>query len=139
MNRPWLASRRAVMLVLGVAMATAATSAIAAQSEFPFGHELLLDAPPMKGSKRVPSLDIAENGLADIVLWCSSVKGQLVVAGDTITILTGAKAERSCTPERMRGDDDVLAALTEVTNWRREGEFLVLTGARTMRFRLQTN
>jgi heat shock protein HslJ len=124
------------MLVLGVAMATAAT---AAQSEFPFGRELLLDAPPMKGSKRVPSLDIAENGLADIELWCSSVKGQLVVAGDTITILTGAKAERSCTPERMRGDDDVLAGLTEVTNWRREGEFLVLTGARTMRFRLQTN
>jgi heat shock protein HslJ len=139
MNRPWLASRRAVVLVLGVAMATAATSVIAAQSEFPFGRELLLDAPPMKGSKRVPSLDIAENGLADIELWCSSVKGQLVVAGDTITILTGAKTERSCTPERVRGDDDVLAGLTEVTNWRREGEFLVLTGARTMRFRLQTN
>ncbi|HEX4556176.1 MAG TPA: META domain-containing protein [Xanthobacteraceae bacterium] len=139
MNRPWLAFRRAVVFVLGVAMAAAATSAIAAQSEFPFGRELLLDAPPMKGSKRVPSLDIAENGLADIELWCSSVKGQLVVAGDTITILTGAKTERSCTPERMRGDDDVLAGLTEVTNWRREGEFLVLTGARTMRFRLQTN
>ena len=139
MNRPWLAFRRAVVFVLGVAMAAAAAPAIAAQSEFPFGRELLLDAPPMKGSKRVPSLAIAENGLADIELWCSSVKGQLVVAGDTITILTGAKTERSCTPERMRGDDDVLAALTEVTNWRREGEFLVLTGARTMRFRLQTN
>jgi len=139
MNRPWLAFRRAVVLVLGVAMAAAAAPAIAAQSEFPFGRELLLDAPPMKGSKRVPSLAIAENGLADIELWCSSVKGQLVVAGDTITILTGAKTERSCTPERMRGDDDVLAALTEVTNWRREGEYLVLTGARTMRFRLQTN
>jgi hypothetical protein len=39
----------------------------------------------------------------------------------------------------MRGDDDMLTALTEVTNWRREGEFLVLTGARTMRFRMQTN
>jgi len=139
MNRPWLAFRRAVVLVLGFAVTTAVTSAFAAQSEFPFGRELLLDAPPMKGSKRVPSLDIAENGLADIELWCSSVKGQLVVAGDTITILTGAKTERSCTPERMRGDDDVLAGLTEVTNWRREGEFLVLTGARTMRFRLQTN
>ena len=139
MNRPWVAFRRAVVVVLGVATAAAAAPAIAAQSEFPFGRELLLDAPPMKGSKRVPSLDIAENGLAEIELWCGSVKGQLVVAGDTITILTGAKTERSCTPERMRGDDDVLAALTEVTNWRREGEYLVLTGARTMRFRLQTN
>jgi len=139
MNRPWVAFRRAAVVMLGVATAAAAAPAIAAQSEFPFGRELLLDAPPMKGSKRVPSLAIAENGLADIDLWCSSVKGQLVVAGDTITIVTGAKTERSCTPERMRGDDDVLAALTEVTNWRREGEFLVLTGARTMRFRLQTN
>jgi len=139
MNRPWVAFRRAAVVMLGVATAAAAAPAIAAQSEFPFGRELLLDAPPMKGSKRVPSLAIAENGLADIELWCSSLKGQLVVAGDTITILTGAKTERSCTPERMRGDDDVLAALTEVTNWRREGEYLVLTGARTMRFRLQTN
>src|ERR1700704_752230 len=136
MNRLWLASRRAgIVLVPGAA----ATPAVAAQSEFPFGRELLLDAPPMKGSKRVPSLDIGENGLADIELWCNAVKGQLVVAGDTITILTGARTERPCTPERMRGDDDMLTALTEVTNWRREGEFLVLTGARTMRFRMQTN
>ena len=140
MNRPWLALRRAVVvLVLGVAIDAAAAPAVAAQPEFPFGRELLLDAPPMKGSKRVPSLDIAENGLADIELWCNAVKGKLVVAGDTITILTGAKTERPCTPERMRGDDDMLTALTEVTNWRREGEFLVLTGARTMRFRMQTN
>jgi heat shock protein HslJ len=135
MNRPWLATRRAVVAcVLGVAMGAAV-----AQPEFPFGQELLLDAPPMKGSKRVPSLDVAENGLADIELWCNSVKGQLVVAGATITILTGAKTERSCTPERMRGDDEVLATLNEVTNWRREGEFLILSGARTMRFRMQTN
>ena len=129
--------RAAVALTLAAAAPALLAPAVAA--EFPFGHELLLDVKPMKGSKRVPSLAIAENGLADIELWCSSLKGQLVVAGDTITILTGAKTERSCTPERMRGDDDVLAALTEVTNWRREGEYLVLTGARTMRFRLQTN
>jgi len=140
MNRLWLASWRAVVvLALGVAIGAAAPPAVAAQSEFPFGRELLLDAPPMKGSKRVPSLDIAENGLADIELWCNAVKGQLVVAGDTITILTGEKTERSCTPERMRGDDEVLAALTEATNWRRDGDILVLTGARTLRFRLPTN
>jgi heat shock protein HslJ len=140
MNRPWLASRRAVVVVvLGVAIGAVAPPAVAAQPDFPFGRELLLDVLPMKGSKRVPSLDIADNGLAAIELWCNAVKGQLVVAGDTITILTGARTERPCTPERMRGDDDMLTALTEVTNWRREGEFLVLTGARTMRFRVQTN
>jgi hypothetical protein len=33
----------------------------------------------------------------------------------------------------------VLGALNEVTNWRREGDVLVLIGTRTMRFRLQTN
>jgi heat shock protein HslJ len=140
MNRPWLSPRRAaVAFVLGLPLTICLAPAVAAQSEFPFGRELMLDTKPMKGSKRVPILDIAENGVADIDLWCNSVKGQMVVAGDTITILTGEKTERSCTPERMRGDEDVLAALTEVTNWRREGDVLVLTGTRTIRFLLQTN
>jgi heat shock protein HslJ len=127
----------ACCLLALVGVATAAS--VKAASDFPFGHELLLDAAPLVGSKRVPSLDIAENGFADIDLWCNSIKGQMIVAGDTITILTGAKTERSCTPERMRGDDDVLAALSEVTNWRREGDILVLIGPRTLRFRLPTN
>jgi len=127
-------------MALAVCAAIAGTAnAVALDREFPFGRELLLDAAPMKGSKRVPSLDIADNGRADIDLWCNSVKGQMVVAGDTITILTGEKTERSCAPERMRGDEEVLAALTEVTNWRREGDLLILTGARTLRFRLPTN
>jgi hypothetical protein len=63
----------------------------------------------------------------------------MVVAGDTITILTGDKTERDCPPERAQADDEVLAALTGVTNWRREGDMLIFTGTRTMRFRLQTN
>jgi len=113
--------------------------AVAAQSDFPFGQELMLDAKPMKGSKRVPMLDIDEKGVAEIDLWCNSVKGQLVVAGDTITIITGDKTARTCPPERAQADDEVLGALNEVTNWRREGDVLVLIGTRTMRFRLQTN
>jgi heat shock protein HslJ len=136
MDRPWPFAR-CLLAMVGLAMA--ASLARAASTEFPFGHELLLDAAPMAGSKRVPSLDIAENGLADIDLWCNSIKGQMIVAGDTITILTGAKTDRSCTPERMRGDDEMLAALNEVTNWRREGDILILAGPRTLRFRLPTN
>jgi heat shock protein HslJ len=93
----------------------------------------------MKGSKQIPSLDIDDKGIADIGLWCSSVKGQLVVAGDTITIITGPKTDRSCSPERMQSDDDMLAALTAVTNWKLEGDVLVLIGTRTMRFRAQSN
>jgi heat shock protein HslJ len=110
-----------------------------AQSAFPFDHELLLDAAPMKGSKRVPSLDIAANGVAEITLWCNTVKAQLIVAGDTITVIAGPSTERQCPPERLRGDEDLLSALTQATNWRREGDYLILTGGRTVRFHLQTN
>jgi heat shock protein HslJ len=140
MIRPWTTFRRAALtLALGAAAAALLASAVAAQSDFPFGSELMLDVKPMKGSKRVPMLDIDQKGLAEIDLWCNSVKGQLVVAGDTITIITGEKTERSCPPERAQADDEVLGALNEVTSWRREGDILVLIGTRTMRFRLQTN
>jgi heat shock protein HslJ len=108
--------------------------------EFPFGqHELLLDAAPMRGSKKVPILDIGDTGAAEIDLWCNSVKAQLVVAGDTITIITGEASGRQCAPDRARADEDLLAALTDVTGWRMERSALVLTGSRTLRFRLPTN
>ena len=140
MIRPWTTLPRAALaLALGTAATASLASAVAAQSEFPFGSELVLDVKPMKGSKRVPMLDIDQKGLAEIDLWCNSVKGQMVVAGDTITIITGEKTERSCPPERAQADDEVLGALNEVTSWRREGDILVLIGTRTMRFRLQTN
>jgi heat shock protein HslJ len=131
--------RAALALALGTAATALQAPAVAAQSEFPFGTELILDVKPMKGSKRVPMLEIDPQGLAEIDLWCNSVKGQMVVAGDTITILTGEKTARTCPPERAQADDEVLGALNEVTNWRREGDVLVLIGTRTMRFRLQTN
>jgi heat shock protein HslJ len=140
MPRPWLDLRRAALaLVVGTSLASGLVPAVSAQSEFPFGREFLLDTPPMRGSKHVPSIEIGDKGNADLDLWCNSVKVQLVVAGDTITILTGPKTDRSCSPERMQGDDDVLNALTSVTNWRLEGDVLVLIGTRTMRFRAQSN
>src|SRR5436309_102014 len=40
----------------------AATSAAKAETGFPFGMEMTLDAPPQAGSKRVPDLDIGDNG-----------------------------------------------------------------------------
>jgi heat shock protein HslJ len=142
MHRPWLPLRRPILaLAVGTLLAACLAPAVAAQSDFPFGREFLLDARPMKGSKHVPSIDIDDKGVADVDLWCNSVKVQLVVAGDTVTILTGPKTDRTCEPERMQGDDDMLAALTAVTNWKLEGggEVLVLIGTRTMRFRAQSN
>jgi heat shock protein HslJ len=138
MDRPWPTKRRAITALAVCTLAMLGVARAAAQ-EFPFGRELMLDVAPMKGSKRVPMLDIDPRGIADIDLWCNSVKGQMVVAGDTITILTGPKTERTCPPERSQADDDVLSALNEVTSWRRDGDVLVLIGTRTMRFRLQTN
>ena len=135
-------NRRQRMLRLcafGVGIFMSSVFVAAAGSAFPFGHELLLDARPMKGSKRLPSLDIQADGATAIDLWCNSVQGQIVVSRDAITITTGQKTERQCEPERMRGDDDMLAALSEVTSWRLQGDTLILSGPRTIRFRLETN
>src|SRR5271169_204767 len=87
-----------LLAALGLAM-LAAPMPVHAQG-FPFGHELLLDASPMRGSKKVPMLDIGDAGTAEIKLWCNSVKAQFVVAGDTITIITGEMAGRQCAPDR---------------------------------------
>ena len=99
----------------------------------------MLDADAMRGSKRIPVLDIAANGTADIDLWCNSVKAQLIVAANTITIITGNKTARQCPPDRARADDELLDALNQATNWQMEEGALVLTGGKTLRFRVQTN
>jgi heat shock protein HslJ len=126
-------------LLAGLGLAVLAANAPAHAEGFPFGRELLLDASPLRGSKKVPILDIGDAGSAEIELWCNSVKAQLVVAGDTITIITGETSARQCPPDRARADEDLLAALTGITNWRMERSALVLTGGRILRFRLQSN
>jgi heat shock protein HslJ len=39
----------------------------------------------------------------------------------------------------MQADDEMINALNAVTSWKLEGDTLVLTGARTLRFRTQSN
>jgi heat shock protein HslJ len=114
-------------------------SPLAAAENFPFNDELLLDTEPMRGSKRVPMLDIRPDGAVLIDLWCNSVQGQFVVAADTITVLTGPKTSNTCSPERERADAEMLSLLEQVTNWRREGDALALIGPQTLRFRRATN
>jgi hypothetical protein len=126
------------LAVPAIAMLAAAAPDASAQS-FPFGRELRLDVNPMPGSKKVPVLDIGDRGIAEIDLWCGSVKAQLVVAANTITIITGEKSSQPCAPDRVRADDELLAALNQATNWRMENSALVFTGGKTLRFRLQTN
>jgi heat shock protein HslJ len=127
--------------VLAAFVAAARVPPAKAQAEaFPFGRELLLDVAPLRGSKKVPILDIGDGGSAEIELWCNAIKAQLIVAGDTITIITGEASARQCPPDRARADEDLLAAFNEITNWKMERSALVLTGgSRTLRFRTQTN
>ncbi len=114
-------------------------TAAAADHGFPYDGVLLLEAKPMKGSKRVPVLEIESNGQASFDLWCNKVAAQLIVVENTITILLGAESERQCEPERMQADADLKMTLQQVANWRRDGDLLVLQGERSLRFHLSSN
>jgi META domain len=133
-----LRRRFACGLVCALA-ASVISIADASENAFPFDRELMLDTAPMRGSKRVPIIEIAASGAASIDLWCASVRGQANVAADTITIVTEPVEAASCAPERQSGDESLLAALAQVTGWRRHGDVIELLGAATLRFRLMTN
>ena len=110
--------------------------ASAAQAqEFPYDRDLVLDARPMRGGKRVPVLTIDAGGQAQIDLWCKRGQGQAVIAGGTITIIVGAMADEACTPERTQADEQMLLALSQVTSWSLRGDVLTFSGGAPLRFR----
>ncbi|BAM92278.1 conserved exported hypothetical protein [Bradyrhizobium oligotrophicum S58] len=111
----------------------------AAAEDFPFGMEMTLDAPPQPGSKRVPDLDIGDNGDTVLELWCKGGKGQFSVAGNTIVFIAGKIEDRNCPAARAQADDDLIAALSAATNWKRQGDLIIFVGPKTLRFRLNTN
>src|SRR5262245_20730778 len=116
------------------------TAAEAAERGFPYNSELIMDAKPMRGSKRVPMLVVGAQGEATIEGWCNNTKAQLVDAADTVTILTGASTEQQCPAERMRADEELMTVLMDITHWRRDGDVLTLRGGKTpLRFRTMTN
>jgi hypothetical protein len=110
-----------------------------AQDGFPFGMEMTLDALPQPGSKRIPDLDIGDNGEVVLELWCKGGKGQFSVAGNTVIFVAGPMEDRACPPARAQADDELVAALTESTTWRRQGDSVSFVGSKTLRFRLNTN
>jgi hypothetical protein len=125
--------------ILCAAIVSSSWPVAALEGAFPFDRDLVLDVAPMRGSKRVPILEIAASGAASMQLWCVSVQGKADVGADTITILPTAAQQGQCTPERRTSDENLVAALTQVTGWRRIGDVIELTGAQTLRFRLMTN
>ena len=107
--------------------------------EFPFGMEMTLEALPQPGSKRIPDLEIGDNGEVVLELWCKGGKGQFSVAGNTVVFVAGPMQDRACPPARAQADDELVAVLTDATTWRRQGDFVAFSGSKTLRFRLNTN
>ena len=127
----------AVSLVLLAAALNAGPAR--ADDGFPFGMAMTMDVARQPGSKRVPNVEIGDNGEAVLELWCKGGKGQFSVAGNTVIFVAGPLEDRACPPARAQADDELVAALSEVTNWKRQGDFVSFIGAKTLRFHLDTN
>ena len=110
-----------------------------ADDGFPFEMQMQLDVNRMPGSKRIPNLDIGEAGEVVLELWCKGGKGQFSVAGNTVIFVAGAMENRSCPPDRAQADDELIAALTAAATWKRQDDLVTFMGAKTLRFRINTN
>ncbi len=127
------------LAVGSAALAAMLAAAPLAAAEFPFEQEMLLDAKPLPGGKRVPILEVQPNGRAQVDLWCRSGEALVTVVGDTIVITLGPMPEAPCTPERAQADEETAMALSQVTQWRMEEDALVLIGPTTLRFRTSSH
>jgi hypothetical protein len=113
--------------------------ACAAEDSFPFGLEMTLDVTRQPGSKRLPNLEIGDDGEVTLELWCKGGKGQFSVAGNTVIFVPGPLEDRNCPPARAQADDELVAALGEAATWKRQGDYVSFIGTKTLRFHLNTN
>lgn len=130
-----LVKRMMFAAVAGLLMSVAAH----AEEGFPFGAEMTLEAVPQPGSKRIPNIEIGDNGEVVLELWCKGGKGQFSVAGNTVIFVPGAIQDRSCPPAKAQADDDLVTALAAVETWKRQGDVLTLIGPKPLRFRTNGN
>ena len=70
--------------------------------------------------------------LAQVEISEATIK---IEAGPLPEDLPAMQSAGQCTPERMQADEEMLAALVQVTGWRREGEGVVLEGSKELKFR----
>src|SRR5260370_36412018 len=127
----WMAGPLAGLVALA-----GVSAGIAADRNFPYDSTLLLEAKAMKGSKRVPILQIESKGEASIDLWCNTVPVQLVVVDSTITIILGSPTQKQCDLDRMQADQDLMEALQQLASWRRQDDLLLLQADPRLRFPL---
>jgi META domain len=130
---------RQASIALGVAAAFSVAGPACADGGFPFGFEMTLDVAPQPGSKRLPTLEIGDSGEVRLELWCKGGKGQFSVAGNTVIFAANPLEARACPPARAQADDELLAALSEATTWKRQGDVVSFIGTKSLRFRLNTN
>jgi heat shock protein HslJ len=135
----WLCRSDAAWLRLLTGAAAILLSATASAAEFPFERELLLEAKPLPGSKRVPMLEVTRDGRAIIDLWCRSGEARVKIEDDRIEFTLGAMREEGCTPERTQRDEALAAALGKVMNWSMEDDVLVLSGPTELRYTLSSH
>ena len=152
------AGRRAVAKVATVALvACAVMSGVSglsgpaqAQAEFPYDQVLLLDVAPMRPLKRVPILTVAADGSATVELWCRTAAARVQISDNAIKIETAPlpealpqyMSEGQCSDARVQADTETLEALTQVSEWRRQGDGVVLNGPNSpkpMRFRASSH
>jgi hypothetical protein len=125
-------------ILAGATMLLAAYVPVLA-NEFPFDQEMLLDAEPLPGSKRVPILEIGTDGRAQVDLWCHSGAAQVVVKDEAIVFTLAPLREEGCTPDRAQRDEEMAAALAQVTQWRSEDDLVIFSGPTELRFYLSTH
>ena len=137
-----IAGRHAVVFgVLAVTLFGLAAVGRAAQ-QFPFDQILMLDVAPMLPVKRVPILTVAPDGAATIGLWCKTVRARIELTDSAIRIEPGPlpdalplyMVDGQCSDARKQADQDTLAALAQVTEWRRQGRALMLLGPQAFKF-----
>ncbi len=129
---------RFAMVLMAVASVLGSVPAHANEG-FPFGFEMTLDTAPQPGSKRMPTLEIGDNGQATLELWCKNGRGQFSVAGNTVVFVPGQMQENACAPDRAEADDQLLSALSEATTWKRQGDNVFFIGTRSLHFQINTN
>ena len=134
-------SVKSAVRVAAVALLVSLSSldGVRADEGFPFGFEMTLDAARLPGSRRVPDLDIGDNGEVVLELWCKGGKGQFSVAGNTVIFVAGQIEDRACPANKAQLDDELVAALSEATTWTRQGDYVSFIGSKTLRFRINTN
>ena len=137
----WFAGmlKRAGVAVVLLLTAAVNFSPALADDGFPFGTEMTLDLGRQAGSKRIPNIEIGDAGEVVLELWCKGGKGQFSVAGNTVIFVAGEMESRSCSPDRAQADDDLIAALTDAATWKRQGDAVLFSGTRPLRFRINTN